>query len=231
MFRELRKWAPNRADPRRGARISERVAQHRTWGSREESLSSGVFDTRSLHLCSIHLVTATRGVRYTFVTPLLDTPRYRHAFVCLAWGYDTSHRGKSGPRPPPALVASLVVVRPRECSRRSCPTPAPRPSAPPRAPRRPARARGMTRGPRPRSGGLGVGASGGRSGAAMEDAPLAVSCRFPRAPTATVVYRRPCAGGLTRGVFLLTTRLNVIRTYGRVPFVFLHRCTASVMSS
>lgn len=92
-----------------------------------------------------------RGVRYTFVTPLLDTPRYRHAFVCLGVRHLTG--GRSPARPPPSSRRpSLVVVRPRECSRRSCPTPAPRPSAPPRAPRRPARARGMTRGPRPRSG-------------------------------------------------------------------------------
>jgi hypothetical protein len=184
VFRELRKWAPNRADPRRGARISERVAQHRTWGSRAGE-------------------PFVRGVRYTFVTPLLDTPRYRHAgcsihvrytsshhtpryrhaFVCLAWGVRHLSPGERPPRPPPALVASLVVVRPRECSRRSCPTPAPRPSAPPRAPRRPARARGMTRGPRPRSGSrcrCRVGAVGPRWGMPRSPFRAASRARRPR---------------------------------------------------
>ena len=42
VFRELRKWAPNRADRRRGARISERVAQHGDFETGEPFV--GVFD-------------------------------------------------------------------------------------------------------------------------------------------------------------------------------------------
>ena len=64
MFRELRKWAPNRADRRRGARISERVGRCSTWGSREESLSGGCFNrTRRLSDVALSLVLDTTARR------------------------------------------------------------------------------------------------------------------------------------------------------------------------